>query len=292
MVRAVLQTMRPHQWVKNLFVLAPLVFAEQALDVVHFLQAAAAFLVFSVLSGCVYILNDLVDVEQDRQHPVKCERPIAKGDLPVMAARTALAVLLIGSIVASFIFLPATFAALGLSYFTLNVAYSFALKHLPFVDVICIASGFLLRLIGGAAAVSVPITPWILATTFLLALFLALGKRKHEILQAGARKKEQRKVLERYNLAHVSLVMSGLAIATALTYAAYTIWGAQTGRLFHPRDLAWTIPCVVFGLLRFDALARRAAGGDSPTDLMLRDWPFLVNLGVWSVAVFIIIYFR
>jgi decaprenyl-phosphate phosphoribosyltransferase len=198
----------------------------------------------------------------------------------------------VGSIVASYVFLSSSFAAIGLSYFTLNVAYSFALKHVPFVDVACIAAGFLLRLVGGAVAVSVPITIWIFATTFLLALFLALGKRKHEILSAGEKKKEQRKVLARYDLGHISIVMTTLAVATALTYAAYTIWGDQTGRLFHPRDLAWTIPCVVFGLLRFDALTRRAETGHSPTDLMLRDPPFLANLAVWSIAVVVIIYLR
>jgi 4-hydroxybenzoate polyprenyltransferase len=278
--------------VKNLFVIAPLVFAEQALNLEHFLHAAAAFLVFSVLSGCVYILNDLVDVEQDRQHPVKSARPIASGALPVMAARTALAVLLLASIASSYVFLQPSFAAIGLSYFTLNVAYSFALKHVPFVDVACIAGGFLLRLVGGAVAIGVPITGWILACTFLLAVYLALGKRKHEILQAGERKNVQRKVLARYVLEHISAVMTILAVLTVLTYVAYTVWGAQTGRLFHPRDLVWTIPCVIFGIWRFDLLTRRASEGRSPTDLMLRDVPFLLNLGVWSIAVLVIIYAR
>jgi 4-hydroxybenzoate polyprenyltransferase len=288
----IIQAMRPHQWVKNLFVVAPLVFAEQALDAAHLVHAAAAFLVFSVLSGCVYILNDLVDVENDRLHPTKRFRPIASGALPIMTARTALAVALVGSIVASFIAFPTAFAAIGLAYFTLNVAYSFALKHVPFVDVACIASGFILRLIGGAVAVSVPITPWIFGCTFLLALTLALGKRKHEILQAGEKKGEQRRVLERYDLGHVKLAMVGLAVATVLCYVAYTIFGSAAGRLFHPRDLAWTIPCVIFGLFRFVQLTDRAEDGRSPTDLMLRDGPFLANLGVWSVVVLIVIYVR
>ena len=284
--------MRPHQWVKNLFVLAPLVFAEQALDVGHIWRAGLAFLVFSVLSGCVYILNDLIDVEQDRQHPTKRERPIASGALPIALARTSLAGLLIGAIAVSFVAFPTSFAAVGLAYFTLNVAYSFALKHVPFVDVACIATGFLLRIIGGAAAVEVPITAWILVTTFFLALTLALGKRKHEILQGGEKKHEQRKVLERYDLTHVAWAMTGLAIATAACYAAYTAFGSPLGRYFHPRDLAWTIPFVVFGLVRFVQLTGRAEDGRSPTDLMLRDWPFLVNLGLWSVVVIIVIYVR
>lgn len=292
MLLAIVKATRPHQWVKNLFVLAPLVFAEQAVDLGHVWRATLAFAVFSALSGCVYLLNDLVDVEQDRQHPTKRMRPIASGALPINVARTALAVILVGTIAVSFVAFQASFVAVGLAYFTLNVAYSFALKHVPFLDVACIATGFLLRIIGGAAAVSVPITTWILATTFLLALTLALGKRKHEILQAGEKKKEQRKVLARYDLAHVTWAMTGLAIATALCYAAYTVFGSPLGRLFHPRDLAWTIPFVVFGLVRFVQLTNRSEDGRSPTDLMLRDWPFLVNVGLWSLVVVIVIYVR
>lgn len=292
MLTAVVKAMRPHQWVKNLFVLAPLVFAEQALDAGHLWRAALAFAVFSALSGCVYILNDLVDVEQDRQHPAKRLRPIASGALPVPAARSALAVILVGAIGISFALLPTSFAAVALAYFTLNVAYSFALKHVPFVDVACIATGFLLRIIGGAFAVAVPITVWILATTFLLALTLALGKRKHEILQAGDKKQDQRRVLARYRLTHVKLAMNALALATALCYAAYTVFGDKLGRYFHPRDLAWTIPFVVFGLVRFIQLTERAHDGRSPTDLMLRDWPFLVNVALWSLVVVIVIYVR
>ncbi|MFO0750173.1 MAG: decaprenyl-phosphate phosphoribosyltransferase, partial [Myxococcota bacterium] len=290
MIRALVKTLRPHQWVKNLFVLAPLVFAEQALEPAHILRAALAFLIFSVLSGCVYILNDLVDVENDRQHPVKRFRPIASGALPVLTARMALAGLLLGVIAVSFAALPTTFAAVGLTYFTLNVAYSFALKHVPFVDVACIASGFLLRLVGGAVAVQVPITIWIFTCTFFLAMTLALGKRKHEILQAGARGRDQRRVLARYDLGHVSIAMVAMALATVVSYALYTAFGDRHGRLFDPRDLAWTIPCVLFGLWRFNRLVNKADEGRSPTDLMLRDMPFLVNLGVWSVIVVAVIY--
>lgn len=290
MVTSVVRAMRPHQWVKNLFVLAPLVFAEQALDLGHLWRAALAFGVFSALSGCVYILNDLLDVEQDRQHPTKRLRPIASGALPIAAARTALALILVVTISISFALLPTSFAAVAMAYFTLNVAYSFALKHQPFVDVGCIATGFLLRIIGGAVAVEVPITIWILATTFLLALTLALGKRKHEILQGGANKQNQRRVLARYQLEHVKRAMIAMAIGTGACYVAYTLFGSPLGRYFHPRDLAWTIPFVAFGLIRFIQLTDRSHEGRSPTDLMLRDWPFLVNLALWSLVVVIVIY--
>ena len=290
MIAHVVRAMRPHQWVKNLFVLAPLVFAKQALVLGHFMGAALAFAVFSVLSGCVYILNDIVDVENDRLHPSKRHRPIAAGRLPIAAARTALAVLLIGSAVASFALLPMSFAALGLSYFALNVAYSFALKHVPFVDVACIATGFLIRIIAGAFAIDVRVTVWILICTFWLALFLALGKRKHEILQAGHKKSEQRRVLARYRVAHVRVTMLACAVLTAVSYVSFTVFGDAAGGYFKPSDLVWTIPCVLFGLFRFHMLTERVGDGRSPTDLMLAAKLFIANLVIWSAIVVAVIY--
>lgn len=284
-----LRSMRPHQWVKNLFVVAPLVFSERALLTEDFLRAAFAFLCFSALSGCVYILNDLLDVEGDRLHPTKRERPIASGRLPIAVARVALSVILLGTVVLSFI-VSIDFAAVGLAYFVLNVGYSFAFKHIPFLDVISIASGFLLRVLGGAFAIRAPITPWILACTFLLALFLGLGKRKHEILQAGARAGKQRRVLDRYRLGHVRLAMAAFGVATVACYALYTMISEHAGRLFHPRDLVWTLPCVAIGLFRFNQLTGRVDEGRSPTDLMLSDPPFLLNLAVYAAIVVVVIY--
>ncbi|TNF31517.1 MAG: decaprenyl-phosphate phosphoribosyltransferase [Deltaproteobacteria bacterium] len=289
MLLEIIRAMRPHQWVKNLFVLAPLVFAERALVAEDFLRAAVAFGLFSALSGCVYILNDIVDVEGDRLHPTKRRRPIASGRLPLPLARFALSGILLGTVVASFL-VSNDFAAIGLAYFTLNVGYSFSFKHVPFVDVMSIASGFLLRLLGGGVAIGVPITPWILGVTFVLALYLGLGKRKHELLQAGHRAGKQRKVLDRYRLAHVRHAMLASGVATAAAYTAYTVLGQHAGRLFHPRDLAWTIPSVLFGLWRFNQLTNRAEEGRSPTDLMLADKIFLANLAAWAVIVVLVIY--
>lgn len=289
MLLQIVRAMRPHQWVKNLFVLAPLVFAERALDATDFLRAALAFGLFSALSGCVYILNDIVDVEGDRLHPTKRHRPIASGRLPLPLARFGLSGLLLGTVVASFL-VSTDFAAIGLAYFTLNVGYSFSFKHVPFVDVMSIASGFLLRLLGGGVAIAVPITPWILGVTFLLALYLGLGKRKHELLQAGHRAGKQRKVLDRYRLAHVRQAMLASGVATAFAYTAYTVLGQHAGRLFAPRDLAWTIPSVMLGLWRFNQLTNKAEEGRSPTDLMLADRLFLANLAIWALIVVLVIY--
>ncbi len=291
-MRAVLQAMRPAQWVKNAFVLAPLVFASQALEAGHFTRGAAAFAVFAVLSGCVYLVNDLVDVEADRRHPTKCRRPIASGALPPSRARVVLVALALAAFGAALWLGPWGFAAVGAAYVGVNLAYSFALKHIPFLDVGLIATGFVLRLLAGALAVDVPLTGWIVVTTFSLAVFLALGKRRHELAQAGDGAASQRRVLARYKVAQLDAVMVGAAVFTVASYAGWTLLGGLAGRLFDPRDLAVTIPSVIFGLYRFRALTARPDDGASPTDRMLRDVPFLLNVVVWCAAVIALIYAR
>jgi 4-hydroxybenzoate polyprenyltransferase len=276
--------------VKNLFVVAPLVFAKHALIGEDIARAALAFGLFSILSGCVYILNDLLDAEADRVHPVKRERPIAAGRLPLGAARTALGVLLVASLGGG-LALGVDFAVVGLAYFALNVAYSAALKHIAFVDVLSISSGFILRIFGGALAIDVPMSAWIFVCTFLLSSFLALGKRKHELQSAGDQGGRQRRVLERYAIAHVRQAMVALAFATAASYAAYTLFG-KTLSSFSPRDLVWTLPFVVIGLWRFNQLTNRVDDGRSPTDRMLRDPLFLANLGAYGLVVLGVIYSR
>lgn len=283
-----LRTLRPHQWVKNLFVLAPLVFAKRADDPGMLIDAAAAFGLFSLLSGCVYLLNDIVDVDSDRVHPTKRNRPIAAGRLPLKTARMILAALLLSTVGASFA-LSIEFAAIGMAYFTLNVGYSFALKHVPFVDVLVIATGFILRLLGGAFAIDVPLSIWLGTCTFLLAMYLGLGKRKHELMAVADAEGQTRRVLTRYDLNLVKQTMAGLAVMTTGAYAAYTLLG-ETAAMFDPRDLVWTIPFVGIGLLRFNVLTSRAEQGRSPTDLMLTDMPFLANLLAWGAAVIFLVY--
>ena len=251
-------------------------------------NAAVAFVLFSLLSGCVYLLNDIVDVESDRAHPTKCRRPIAAGRLSLRAARMALAGLLIVTVSAAFT-LSIEFAAVGMAYFTLNVGYSFALKHVPFVDVIIIASGFILRLFGGAFAIDVPLSIWLGACTFLLAMYLGLGKRKHELMAVSGGGHKTRRVLARYDLGKVRVTMVVLAILTTGAYSAYTLLG-ETAAMFDPRTLVWTIPFVLIGLVRFNALTGRVEQGRSPTDLMLTDGLFIANLLAWGAAVVFLVY--
>jgi decaprenyl-phosphate phosphoribosyltransferase len=287
-VRPLLQTLRPHQWVKNLFVLAPLVFSKHLFSGPHILLALAAFALFCVGSGVVYLVNDLVDVERDRQHPVKCRRPIASGELSLGSARLAAAILGPGALLGAYATSPELTLVLA-GYMALNLFYSIVLKHLPYVDVLSIAAGFLLRVVGGAMAVHVVPSFWLLLCTGLLATYTGLGKRAHELSSLGDKAPETRAVLGRYNLEHVKWVMLLTALATLVGYTLYTLAPA-TVRYFGTRFLAATVPFPAFGIFRFFQLVTRPHEKSSPTDEMLKDPPFLVNLALYAAAVVVTIY--
>lgn len=291
MVRAVLlgllRTMRPHQWVKNLFVVAPLFFAREVFDASRVQLTLAAFALFCMISSSVYVLNDLADLESDRAHPVKCKRPLASGRVSIEAARVAgVGLLVLGLLGAVVISLP--FAATLLGYLVLNVAYTFKLKRVAYLDVLCIASGFELRVIAGTLAAQVPPTTYLLVVTFLLAAFLGFGKRMHELVQ-GERAHEQRSVLKAYNKKTLTALLFVTGLLTVGTYAVYTL-DPHTRNMFGSDYLVGTTVFTAFGVLRFLHLVRNRPDAESPTDQMLRDVPFLANLALWTVAVFVAIY--
>jgi 4-hydroxybenzoate polyprenyltransferase len=286
---ALLKSLRPHQWVKNLFVAAPLLFSKHLLSLDHSLRTLLAFALFSLLSGSVYLVNDLFDIEKDRAHPKKCQRPIPSGRLPVGMARSAAATLILVSLGLSF-FLGLPFFACTAGYLILNLAYSLSLKHVPFLDVLCIASGFLLRVVAGALVIGVPASPWLLVCTFVLAAYLGFGKRAHELTSAGARASEQRAVLSRYRLAHLRVILWTLAAATVAAYVTYTV-SPHVREFFGTNKLLYTSPFAAFGVVRFLILVSKKATAESPTDEMLRDVPFMANLGLFAVAITLIIYF-
>lgn len=283
-----LKTLRPHQWVKNLFVLLPLVFSKKLLAPDSIVIAVGALGLFCLASGVVYLINDLVDLERDRQHPVKRNRPIAAGTLSVGGARLAAALLSPGVLLGGYL-LSKPLALVLAGYITLNLFYSIVLKHLPYLDVLSIAAGFLLRVLGGALALSVPASTWLLVCTGLLACYLGLGKRAHELASLGDEAKQARAVLERYDLRHIKIVMLSTAVATLAAYVLYTI-SAETQAAFGTRYLAVTGPFTLAGLLRFYQLVTHPHRESSPTDAMLRDWPFIGNLALWGATVIIVIY--
>ena len=280
--------MRPHQWVKNLFVLAPLVFAQDLFDVPRVLRAALGVLLFSFVASAIYIINDIVDVEADRVHPKKKTRAIASGQISIPFAKKACAALVATSIGVGFAVLGWMFAATILAYFTLNIAYSFKLKHIAYIDVLCIALGFELRVLAGAFAIDVKASVFLLVVTFLLATFLGLGKRMHELLQgSGAHK--QRGVLSSYGPETVSRLLYTTALATVATYAVYTL-DRDTRAMFHTDYLVLTTLFTCFGVFRFIHLVKNRPDSESPTEEMLRDRWFILNLAVWAVAIVAIIY--
>jgi len=290
---AALKTLRPHQWVKNLFVAAPLVFSKHLLDAAYLGRAALAVAAFCALSGAVYAFNDLRDVAADRMHPTKRHRPIASGQLSEGAALALAGALALGALAAT-LWLGGRTPIYAGAYLAVNLAYSLGLKRIAFVDVGLLAAGFLLRVLAGAAAIDVPASRWLLLCTALLAAFLGLGKRAHELAAAergGRDARETRASLAGYRAPAVKAVMIGLAISTVAAYVLYTR-SPHTIEFFGTDRLVWTAPFCAIGVGRFAMLSigRSHLGDESPTDAMLRDWPFLVNLGTWAIVVLAIIY--
>jgi 4-hydroxybenzoate polyprenyltransferase len=299
LVRGLIETVRPHQWVKNLFVLAPMFFHKDvflstpqgpALNLVVAGRALGATAVFCLLAGAVYAINDLVDVAADREHPIKRDRPIASGRVPEAAARVLAAVLVIASLGAAY-WLSATLALVALVYFAENLAYSFTLKKVAFLDVSLIAMGFVLRVLAGGIATNVRVSGYMLACTALLALFLGFGKRRHELGLENAGK--GRRALRQYSPKSLNVALVVTGAATALTYIAYTLDPA-TRAFFNSRHLWMTAPFTVFGIIRFLQLVSGRAGrglrAESPTQEMLRDVPFVLNLVLWVVVIVAIVY--
>lgn len=289
--RAVIRTLRPHQWVKNLFVAAPLVFAKHLVDEGYLWRTGVAVAAFCALSGAVYALNDVLDVEADRAHPTKKNRPIASGELGERAAVILAIVLALAGLGACFALSWRTAAWAG-AYLVMNLAYSLKLKHVAFIDVVLIASGFMTRVAAGGAAISVAPSRWLLVCTGLLATFLALGKRAHELALAardGRDASATRAALAGYRIGWVRVAMFLLGAATAAAYVLYTVQ-PHTVEFFQTKDLAWSTPFCVVGLGRFAWLALVRPGNESPTDAMLRDGVFLMNLVAWAIVILVIVY--
>jgi len=287
-VLGVLMTIRPHQWVKNVFVLAPVVFAKEIFDPLLLSRAAAAFAVFCLLAGAVYTLNDLADVEADRRHPVKRYRPIASGQVSVRTARV-LAAVLVAAAMSGAAVTSLGLLAVTLAYFSLNLAYSFRLKHVPYLDVGLIAAGFVLRVVGGGYATRIYVSGYLLACTALLALFLGFGKRRHELTAAAAGASKQRASLESYTKKGLDVTMLVTAIATIATYLAYTL-DSHTRAFFQTDSLWISTGFVLLGVLRFMRIARSRPRAESPTQEMLKDGYFVAIVLGWAILVMLVVY--
>jgi 4-hydroxybenzoate polyprenyltransferase len=281
-------SLRPGQWTKNLVIFAGLLFGRRLFDADAVLAAVAAFVVFCILSGVVYLVNDVADRETDRLHPLKAHRPIASGALPVhVALFSAVALAAIGLIAAYRIGRPFTLVAAA--YLALQIAYSGPLKHIVIIDVLTIAIGFVLRGVAGAVAVNVEISHWLLVCTILLALFIALAKRRHEIVLLAAGASGHRPILGEYSAYLLDQMIGVVTASTLIAYVFYTI-SPETVQKFGTDWLGLTIPFPLYGIFRYLYLVHQREGGGSPSDLLLTDRPLLACVALWALAVALIIY--
>jgi len=282
-----LKLLRPTHWVKNLFVMAPLLFARGLFTSNLFFTALLACALFCVLSSSVYIINDVMDAEQDRKHPLKSHRPVACGLVDPGRAVAVGTILALGSLGLAFV-LDAGFGLIGAAYLAINLLYSRWLKRLAFVDVAVIALGFVLRVISGALAIGVSFSSWLVVCTFCLAYLLAIGKRRHELEICGEAGAVGRRSLSGYTRASLRWTEWILAGVTIASYVAYTL-APGTRAKFGTLNLLYTLPFPVFGIVRYLRLVvtRREK---VPTEALVTDVPSLLNLVGWVVAVVLIIY--
>jgi 4-hydroxybenzoate polyprenyltransferase len=282
------RSLRPAQWTKNLLVFAGLLFGRRLFDPSAIVRAVAAFAIFCALSGVVYLINDIVDREADRRHPLKMGRPIASGALGVPVA-LAWACVIAPAALASAVALGWTFALVAGTYLALLVLYSGPLKNIVIIDVLTIAVGFVLRAAAGAVAVDVEISHWLLMCTVLLALFIALAKRRHEIVLLAGGARNHRAILGEYTPYLLDQMIAVVTASTLIAYAFYTI-SPETEAKFGTQWLGLTIPFPLYGIFRYLYLVHQREGGGSPADLLLTDRPLLVCVALWAAAVALIIY--
>ena len=291
-----LKALRPRQWTKNLVVFAGLAFSGQALDFEIASRAAIAFALFCAASSGVYLFNDLLDRDRDRQHPVKRLRAIASGALPASTAATAAILLAGGALGASLVLeLGSAWQAIG-GYLLLQLTYTLHLKHVFLLDVFSIAAGFLLRVLAGVWAIEAPLSPWLVACTVQLALFLALCKRKAEVTAVGEGSTAQRPLLEDYAGPGLDIMVSVVAAALLVTYTLYTLLPGALLALEVPKSRAgepgmiWTIPFVAYGVLRYLYLVYRQERGERPEKLLTGDVPLFLTVAGYGGVVGWVVY--
>ena len=300
-LRALLKTLRPRQWTKNFAVFVGLVFSQQLLNMTALERTSLAFVAFCFASSSIYLLNDLIDLEKDKQHPVKRLRPLPSGRLPISWAVVAMGLLVLccGACTLALFRFPITqpdiYASIGganvlfalsiVVYLLLMVLYNLRLKHVVLIDVFVIASGFVLRTLGGTVAIPVVVSPWLLMVACLLSLFLALGKRRNELVVLQGQASSHRRILEEYSLPLLDQMITVVVAATVMAYSLYTIEG-PTGN----HRLLVTVPCVIYGIFRYLYLVYMKKEGGSPEEVLLRDRHILATVLICVIAVITVLY--
>jgi 4-hydroxybenzoate polyprenyltransferase len=284
-----IELIRPKQWLKNLFVFAPILFAGHLLNTNLFLKNILAFIAFCGVSSIVYIINDISDVESDRVHKKKRFRPIASQDVTVRQALFFAVIIALITILIS-LKLSFLFAVFIISYFVINLFYSFSVKHIVILDVFFISIGFILRMEAGAAAIGVPISSWMILTTIFLSLFLGISKRRAELSQPDSEHVDkQRKVLSQYDVPFTDQMNTVAATGTIICYALYTV-SEKTINTFHTENLIYTTPFVIYGMFRYMYLIHKKNLGESPEQIVTKDISIIINAFFWFITAFLIIY--
>jgi 4-hydroxybenzoate polyprenyltransferase len=287
-----IKLVRVPQWIKNFFVFVPLLFSHHIFDKAYLLNAFVAFLMFCLVSSIVYIFNDIVDIEADRAHPVKKNRPLPSGKIPVRNAVIALIVFLV---VIGF-FLPAMnvhFRIALISYFVLNIFYTFIFKHMVLLDIFSIALGFMLRVLAGASVINVEVSSWLILTTMFISLFLGVMKRRSELVLVNEVNetpvKTTRKVLSSYSLNYIDQMSTIAAAGVIVCYALYTV-AERTVKIFQTEYMIYTTPFVVFGIFRYMYLVYMNNKGENTVEIMMTDVPMIANVILYIIATILIIY--
>lgn len=288
MLGAFITGLRPRQWTKNLLVFAGLIFSQGLNDPTLVARSVFAFAIFCLLSGSVYLINDVMDAERDRAHPQKRFRPVASGRLPAGVALVGAIVLLVGSSVAA-LFMSGPFGATAVAYAALQIAYSMGLKHVVILDSLIIAGGFVLRALAGVLVLGIELSHWLLLCTILLALFLTFGKRRHELIALEAGAADHRPILSEYSPQLLDQMIAVVTASCVTAYAFYTT-APETKAKFQTDYLVLTLPFVLYGIFRYLYLVHRKEKGGSPSDVLLTDRPLLIAVALWALTIVAIVY--
>lgn len=284
----IIKSLRPKQWVKNLLVFAGLVFSQNLFNIEMLLYTILVFFIFCIVSGAIYILNDIIDLPFDRANPLKAKRPIAGGRLKVSYAKLTVSILIPLSLLVSYLLNHKLFLVI-LSYIVLQVLYSLYLKNVPILDIFSISFGSVLRVVAGTVVINVTISSWLLICTILLALLLALSKRRYELVVFEKEAKSKRLVLEEYSPYLLDQMISIVTSSILITYSLYTM-SQETIEKFGSRNLIFTVPFVLYGIFRYLYLIYKKGLGDSPEGIFLADKPLLIDIGIWILSVLVVIY--
>jgi len=280
--------MRPEQWIKNFFVFTALLFSKNLLNPSKDIEAIIGFIIFCMITGCAYMINDFVDLEKDKLHPVKSRRPLASGKLKKDTAVKIIVLICLASLFFAF-YMNILFGIIVLAYFLLNIGYSIYLKNIVIIDVVSIAAGFVFRVLGGAVIISVVASQWLILCTILLSLFLGFSKRRHELILLEDNATSHRKVLEHYSPYFLDQMIAVVTASTLICYALYTM-SRDTVEKLGTSKLIYTIPFVLYGIFRYLYLVHQKEEGGSPTEIMFTDKPMIINICLWVISSVVFIY--